>query len=180
MSRYELNIIARIVLIGVGLYVVLQMFLNILQSIAIWPLAKVSEPSVYMVFIALGIYVIILAAAVYFLFRCANRISAKILGPEQVVDTQVYWLAVAFRLICVCVGILFLYWSIPDLFSSLFMYMNCKDQKYVYMMSRPYIARDIVLLGLGIYFALGAPGFVRWQVKRTLKQCSKFEEQKPS
>jgi len=180
MSKYELNIIARIVLIGVGLYVVLQMFLNILQSILIWPFAKESNLPVYMIFIILGIYVIISAAAVYFLFRCANRISAKILGPEQVVDTQVSWLSVAFRLVCVCVGILFLYWSIPNLFSSLFMYMNYKDQKYVYMMSRPYIARDIVLLGLGIYFAFGAPGFVRWQVKRTLKQCSKFEEQKTS
>jgi hypothetical protein len=180
MSRYELNIIARIVLIGVGLYVVIQMFLNFLQGIAIWPLAKVSELPVYMIFIVLGIYVIISVAAVYFLFRCANRISAVIVGPEQVVDTQVSWLSVAFRLICVSAGVFFLYWSIPNLAASAFMYKIYKTQQQVYMMARPDIARNIVLFGLGIYFAWGAPGFVQWQVKMTLKQCSKFEEQSPS
>jgi hypothetical protein len=39
------------------------------------------------------------------------------------------------------------------------------------------IAKCIVLLVIGIYLACGAPGFVRWQVKRTLKQCGKIEEQ---
>jgi hypothetical protein len=175
MSRNELNVIARIVIIGVGLYVILQMFLNILQSIFIWPFTKGSGLPGYMIFIVLGIYAIISATAVYFLFRCANNISSKIVVPETSDDSQVSWLSVAFRLICVCVGILFLYWSIPNLVRSVFMYMNYKDQKYVYAMSRPDIAQDIIMLGLGIYFALGAPGFVRWQVKMTLKQCSKFE-----
>jgi hypothetical protein len=180
MSRYELNIIARIVLVGVGLYVVLQTCLTILSGLAAIPLIKSAQADMPVIIIAMGIYVIVTIATVYFLFRYAKRISAVIVGPEQVVDMQVSWLSVAFRLICVSAGVFFLYWSIPNLVSSVFMYMNYKSQQQVYMMARPDIARNIILLGLGIYFAWGAPGFVRWQVKRTLKQCSKFEEQKPS
>ncbi|MGA2092144.1 MAG: hypothetical protein ABSH16_01885 [Sedimentisphaerales bacterium] len=181
MNKNELNVIARIVLVGVGLYVVIQTFLTILPSIAVLPFAKDSGQPGYMIFIILGIYVIISAATVYFLFRCANSISAKIIGNEQVDDAQVSWLSVAFRLICVSAGVLFLYWSVPSLVSSVFMYMIYKNQQYAYVMyPRPDIARDIIMLALGIYFAFGAPGFVRWQVKRTLKQCSKFEEQKAS
>jgi hypothetical protein len=60
----------------------------------------------------------------------------------------------------------------------IYMYMDYKNQQYSYMMTRQNIVQDVITLGLGIYFAWGAPGFVRWQVKKTLQQCGNFEEQK--
>ena len=180
MSRNELNVIARIVLVGVGIYVILQTLSSVFSIMVAMPmLASAGVEKMPMAVISLGIYAIITIAAVYFLFRCAKRISSKIVGPEMADETQVSWLAVGFRLVCVSAGILFLYWSVPNLIASLVMYMNFKSGQQMYIYSRPDIARYIVLLVLSIYFAFGAPGFVRWQVKRTLKQCGKFEEQKP-
>ena len=184
MSKNELNVIARIVLVGVGIYVILQTLSSVFSIMVAMPmLASAGVEKMPMAVISLGIYAIITIAAVYFLFRCAKRISSKIVGPEPADETQVSWLAVAFRLMCVSVGVLFIYWSLPNLIVTLSMFMNNKSgqpgQQYIYMSSKPDIIRYVIMLILSIYFALGAPGFVRWQVKRTLKQCSKFEEQKP-
>jgi hypothetical protein len=186
MSRNELRIIARIMLIGVGLYVLLQTFLNTLNSLAAMPFVTSTETKVVpMIFIVLGIYALTALATVYFLARCANRCSAKIVESEPVDDTQISWLAVAFRLVCVSAGVLFLYWTVPQLIVTVYQYIvntnsaNISGMRTIYMgmSSITDIAKYIILLGLGIYLAYGAPGFVRWQVRRTLKQCGKIEEQ---
>lgn len=156
MSKNELNVIARIVLIGVGLYVVLQTFLNILSGLASMPLVKSSRADMPVIIIMFGMYVVITLAAVYFLFRCANFFSAKIVEYESVDDAQISWLAVAFRLICVSAGVFFLYGSIPNLVASLGMRINDKSGQLTYMYSMPSIIKDIVLLVLGLYFAWGA------------------------
>jgi hypothetical protein len=44
----------------------------------------------------------------------------------------------------------------------------------------PEVVKCVLMLGMGIYLVCGAPGFVRWQVKKTLKQCGKIEEQQPT
>jgi hypothetical protein len=190
MSRNELHVIARIVLIGTGLYIFLSIFLNILSSFASLPFvpsASRMEMSIW-VPIALGIYAIVAAAAVYFLVRCANQFSDKIAGAEPVDDTQVSWLAVAFRLVCVTTGVLFIYWSVPQLMVTVFNYimnMNNADKSgmrtmYIGMSSITEIIKYIIMLGIGIYMAYGAPAFVSWQVKMTLKQCGKLVEQQPT
>jgi hypothetical protein len=181
MSKVELQVIARIILISVGLYVLLQTFLSIFSTVAAMPIfVSTGVGKMPIIIIALGIYATITMAMVYFLFRCANRLSAKIVGAESADDTHVSWLAVAFHLMCVSAGVLFLYWSIPELIVSISMYLNFKSGQQVYVYSRPDIVRYIVMLVISIYFAFGASGFVRWQVKRTLRQCSKYEEQKPT
>jgi len=184
MSKDELRIIARIVLIGVGLYVLIQTFLTISSSAAALPMIISSQntPGPLMIIVSLSIYAALAIITVYFLVRCANRISAKIVEPEPSDETQVSWLAAAFRLICVSAGVLFLYWSVPRLIVTLSMYINVKpDQQHIIISTqRENIIEYIVLLSLSLYFAFGAPGFVRWQVRRTLKQCSKIEEQQPT
>jgi hypothetical protein len=180
MSKNELRVIARIMLIGVGLFVLLQTFLTILASVAAMPfVASAGIKAIPMMLISLGIYAAMALMAVYFLVRCANRITTKIVEPEPVDDTQVSWLAVAFRLICVATGVLFLYWLVPSLIMTLYMYATI-DQNQHYMSPKSDIIKYVIMLGLSIYLAYGAPGFVRWQVKKTLKQCSKIEEQQPS
>jgi hypothetical protein len=186
MSKNELRMIARIMLIGVGLYVVLQTLLTILSSLPMISLVEFSKTQVLVSIIAVAIYIMITLAVVYFLFRYANRFSDKIVEYEHIDDTQISGIAVAFRLVCVIAGILFMYWTIPNLIVTVNMYIanmnNEPGQRQIYigMSSKTDIAKYVLLLGLGIYLACGAPGFVRWQVRRTLKQCSKIEEQQPT
>jgi hypothetical protein len=186
MNKNELRAIARIVLIGTGLYVVLQTFLTILSSLAAMPFVASAKADVPIVIIALVIYIVITLMVVYFLFRCVNRFSDKIVENEPIDDIQISFIAVAFRLVCVLTGILFLYWSAPNLIVAMFNYISnmnnepSQTQIYIGMSSKTNIAKSVILLGLGIYLAYGAPGFVRWQVRRTLKQCSKLEEQQPT
>jgi hypothetical protein len=183
MNKNELRVIARIVLIGVGLYVLLQTFLTILGSLPVMTLVEFSKTQILVSIAALAIYIVITLTLVYFLFRCANKFSTKIVESEPVDDTQISCLAVAFRLLCVIAGVLFLYWTIPNLIVTVNTYIanmnNEPSQRQIYigMSSKTDIAKYVILLGLGIYLAYGAPGFVRWQVRRTLKQCSKLEEQ---
>jgi hypothetical protein len=176
MSKNELNVIARIMLIGVGLYVVLQTFLTILGSLAAMPLVASAGIKASTIIGAFVIYVAIALATVFFLARCANRFSTKIVEYEPIDDTQISWLAAAFRLVCVTAGIMFLYWNLYSSVGTVFFYMSVKSGQQSPMLIKE-IAKCIVLLIIGIYLACGAPGFVRWQVKRTLKQCGKIEEQ---
>jgi hypothetical protein len=186
MSKNELRVIARIMLIGVGLNVFLQTFLTVLSSLAMAPFVTSAEIKVMpMIIVTLGIYALTALATIYFLARCANRCAAKIVEYESVDDTQILWLAVAFRLICVTAGVLFLYWSVTNIIATfgmyLSMYMNTKPgQQYLSMLSKADIIKYVVMLGFSIYLAYGAPGFVRWQVRRTLKQCGKIVEQQPT
>jgi hypothetical protein len=181
MSKNELRVIARIMLIGVGLYVLLQTLLIVLSSIASFPMIVSSQikPGPLMIIISLCIYAALAMAAAYFLVRCSNRFSAKIVESEPVEDTQVSWLAVAFRLICVSAGVLFLYWSVPNLIMTLHTYMTIKPNQH-YMSAKSDIVKYVIMLGLSIYLAYGAPGFVRWQVKKTIRQCNKTIEQQPT
>jgi hypothetical protein len=50
----------------------------------------------------------------------------------------------------------------------------------MYTLSKADIIKYVVMLGFSIYLAYGAPGFVRWQVRMTLKQCDKLKEQQPT
>jgi len=180
MSKNELRIIARIMLISIGLYVLLQTFLTALSSIATLPiLASAQIKEMPLIITAICIYAVLALASVYFLIRCANRFSTKITEPEPVDDMQVSWLAIALRLICVSAGVLFLYWSVPNLIMTLYTYMIYKPYQH-YMSPKSDIVKYVIMLGLSIYLASGAPRFVRWQVRKTLKQCSKIEEQQPS
>ncbi|MGD0077265.1 MAG: hypothetical protein ABSB91_01415 [Sedimentisphaerales bacterium] len=178
MSKTELRVISRIVLIGVGMYVLLQTLLTILSSIASLLFATSSAIKASMIIVFMAIHALLAIMAVYFLVRCANSISAKIVEPVPEEDTQVSWLAAAFRLVCVTTGILLLFWTIPSSIFTLHFYMNSGLDPW-YQQAGPEFAKIIIMLVLIIYLLFGAPGFVRWQVKRTLKQCSKFEEQKP-
>ncbi len=189
MSKNELRVIARIMLIGVGLYVILQTLLTTLSNLAAMPLVASAKTDLPIIIIALVMYIVITLVVVYFLFRCANQFSDKIVGPEPVDDTQISGIAVAFRLVCVLAGVMFLYWSVPQLLASVYNYilnMNNKwgesgmKQIYTGMSSKTEIAKYVILFGLGIYLAYGAPHFVRWQVRRTLKQCGIIEEQQPT
>jgi hypothetical protein len=183
MSRNELKVIARITLISVGLYILLQAALSILTILPLVLTASRDELKNDTTIIAMVIYVVLTASAVYFLVRLADRFAVKIAESEAVDDSQISWLAAAFRIVCVTVGILYLYWTIFGLIPALGWYIQAKlgnETMSRYQHLWPEIVKFIVMLGLSIYLAYGAPHFVRWQVKKTIRQCNKTIEQQPT
>jgi len=181
MSKDELRILARITLIAVGLYVLLQTFLTVFSAlpsiIFISPSTDIKNSSIL---ISFTMYIVMALAAVYFLIRSSNRISAKITEAETNDESQTSWLAVAFRLICVTAGIFFLYWTLPRFSIIIFRYyMNYHSENngLTTYFTNESTMEYLVMLLISIYLAFGAPGFVRWQVKKTLQQCNKTIEQ---
>jgi hypothetical protein len=183
MSKNELRVIARIVLIGAGLYVLLQIALSILVTLPIMLTVASADVINAMTITAMAIYIVLALAAVYFLVRIADRIASRIVESEQVDDTQISCLAVAFRLVCVTAGVLFIYWTIFGSIATISFYISAKlsnQMTSMYHQLWPEVVKCVLMLGMGIYLVCGAPGFVRWQVKKTLKQCGKIEEQQPT
>lgn len=177
MSKNELRIIAKISLIGVGLYVIMQAILGTMSGLPYILASAHKGPLNASTIFPLVVYIVLLLGGVYLLFRFADYFSAKIVATVPADDTQISWLSAAFRLICVTAGLLFLYWTGFSGFATLTIhsYYNSGQSGLWY---KAEIVKFVVLLILSIYLACGAPGFVRWQVKRTLRQCGKFEEQK--
>jgi len=183
MSRNELRVIARIVLISVGLYVLIQTALSILTILPLALTVTRDELKNNTTIIAMVIYVVLSVSAIYFLIRLADRFSDKIAKSEDVDDSQISWLAAAFRLVCITVGLIYLYRTIFNFIPSLGLYIQAKlrnDTISRYQYLWPEIVKQIVMLGLSIYLAYGAPHFVRWQVKKTIRQCNKTTERQPT
>jgi hypothetical protein len=183
MNKNELRMIAKIPLIGVGLYILMQTILNTMAALP-WMLTSAHKESMNaMTIILLVTYIVLLLAVIYLLFRFADYFSAKIVTPEPVEDMQISWLAFAFRLVCVTAGLLFIYWTIFGSIATIIFYISAKLSNQMTSISQhlwPEVVKCVIMLGMGIYLACGAPGFVRWQVRKTLKQCSKIEEQQPT
>lgn len=183
MSRNELKVIARIALISVGLYILLQAALSILTILPLVLTASRDELKNDTTIIAMVIYVVLTASAIYFLFRLADRFAVKISESEAVDDSQISWLAATFRIVCVTVGIIYLYRTIFSFIPAFGWYIQAKQGSAImskYQQLWPEIVKSIVMLGLSIYLVCGAPHFVRWQVKKTIKQCNKTIEQQPT
>ncbi len=189
MSRYELKIIARIMLIGVGLYVALQTFLSIMSSLATITFTSSEKlKEINLILIPLGLYTVMVIVILYLLFRSATLFSDKIIGPEPLEETRISGIAFALRLVCVLAGVMFIYWSIPYLIVTVYQYItnmnsaNSSGTRTINMGMSPItdIVKYIILLSLGVYLAYGAPHFVRWQVRMTLKQCNKMSQEQQS
>jgi len=184
MTKNELQVIAKIILVAVGIYVLLQICFAIFSVLLSVPMVgKSSDINIWNLLILTGIYTLMTFITIYLLFFNSKKISQNIIDSAQSVDdTQISFLAVAFRLICVVVGIYFFYWTIPHLSIILYRYTispSSNNGMKTYMTNES-IIEYLSMLIISLYFALGAPHFVRWQVKMTLKQCNKsVENQKP-
>ncbi len=179
MGKNELRAMARIALIGVGLYVLMQALLGTMSAVPLLlTVAHDESMNPFQVFLII-LYIVLLLAIIYFLFRFADHFSAKIVAPEPPDDAQISWLAIAFRLICVTAGLVFLYWTGYSAFATLVTYSTVKSAT-PHSQYTSEIVKCVILLILSIYLVCGAPGFVRWQVRRTLKACGKSIEQEPT
>jgi len=115
-------------------------------------------------------------ALIYLFIYKRDSLAKKIVGSEQLPepDSQIQWLPVSLRLICIAGGIYFLnnvLWRTTHIISQLALL----KAKNAYSNYAPFSPRNIlpwvIMFICGVYLLCGAPHFVRWQVKRILQQC---------
>ena len=174
----DLHKLARIILVGLGIYVLVKYGIGIVaalpyifyseSSLGVHPIAR---------FISLAIMIVCIGLVIYVLICKADSMSAKMIDVYESDQAKVWWLPFAFRLAMVCAGIIVLSWSISAIASTIARYAQVMS----YGPSRASIPWQklvgwIIQLLLAIYLICGAPHFVRWQVKKTLEHCEQWDE----
>jgi len=176
----DLRKLARIILVGLGIYVLIT---HAIGAIAALPYLFFGGSPLrgYAVgqLVSFALFAVCSGLVVYALIWKADFLSAKITGIYESDQAEVWWLPFAFRLASVCAGILLLSWSISALTSIIATYVQMADPRFVNR-SMPWqrLVGWIIQLPLAIYLLCGAPHFVRWQVRKTIEQCKRFEEEK--
>lgn len=142
-------------------------------------------------FLSLLVVAGVVALLLYLFIYKRESLAQKIVGLEQLPepDSQIQWLPVALRLICIAGGIYFLstvLWHTTRVINQLALFkshtysVNGTTYTRSYTGFAPFNFRNllpwIIMLICGIYLLCGAPHFVRWQVKKTLQQCKKCHE----
>jgi len=180
----DLHKLARIILVGLGIYVLVNQGIGIVATL---PYLFYGESSlgVYAIarFVSFAIMAVCIGLVAYVMICKADSLSAKMIDVCESDQAKVWWLPFAFRLAAVCAGIIVLSWSISAITSTI--------ARYAQMMSRgpsresmpwqrfiPWqrLVGWIIQLLLAIYLICGAPHFVRWQVRKTLEHCEQWEE----
>lgn len=128
----------------------------------------------------------IVAALLYLFIYKRESLAKKIVGSEQLPEpaSQIQWLPVALRLVCIAGGIYFLsnvLWHTTYVIGQLARFkaeiysVEGKTYTQIYTGFAPFSFQNllpwILMLICGVYLLCGAPHFVRWQVKKTLQQC---------
>lgn len=180
----DLHKLARIILVGLGIYVLVKYGIGIVatlpyifydeSSLGVHPIAR---------FISLAIMTVCIGLVIYVLICKADSMSAKMMDVHESDQAKVWWLPFAFRLAMVCAGIIVLSWSISAIASTIARYAQIMSrsssrasipwQRFIPWQK---LVGWIIQLLLAIYLICGAPHFVRWQVKKTLEHCEQWEE----
>lgn len=179
----DLRKLTKILLVGLAIYAIVQLAQILIFSAPFMVMRFQEEGTAEIEWlIPLCSLILYLTLIVYFLLYRADKWAAKIVKNDNLEDAQpkVSWLPIVYRLVAVSCGILYLYWIVPLMISTLHAHL---------MMSRQDVLVDtnldvtlnqfltwVILLALGIYLLCGAPHFVRWQVKKTLECCSQSTE----
>jgi hypothetical protein len=185
LKMNKMHTLTKIALSAIGIFFALRLLSSLpiaifqLYSKPSWETAGALAFSISLVAVAIGLLV-------YFFIYRNDKLTKKIVGPEQLSepDSQIEWLPVAFRLICIASGIYLLntvIWETTYVISQLAAFTSHTYANYkVFYTYAPFsfgnILPWIITLAIGIYLVCGAPHFVRWQVKKTLQQCSSTKQ----
>jgi NADH:ubiquinone oxidoreductase subunit 5 (subunit L)/multisubunit Na+/H+ antiporter MnhA subunit len=175
----KMHSLAKIILSAIGIFFAIRLLSQLPLAIfwfyskPSWETAGSSLFSVLFVAGAIGLLV-------YFLIYQHDQLAKKIVGSEQLPepDSQIQWLPVALRLICIAGGIYFLsivLWQTTYVVGQ-FARLKAEESAHtIYTGFAPFSTGNllpwIITLICGVYLLCGAPHFVRWQVKKILQQC---------
>jgi hypothetical protein len=170
--------LAMIMLVGLGIYMVWVFGLNLLGPLALAMSARTEMD--YAGLIPLFLLTTgFLAAAIIFLIIQRKKWAEKIVACATVSEpqTKTDWLPFAFRLTVIGVGLM----MVPRVIfkvTSLLQAAAIEKVGGISVSGGPSVGTflDLALLTvLTTYLVCGAPHFVKWQVKKTLQQCSDAE-----
>lgn len=176
----------KVILSAIGIFFAIRIISQMLMPLG---LARMN-PSLESVAIAIAatlFFGLCLAVICYAFVYKREQLAKRIIGTNELPepDSQILWLPAAFRLICVTAGLYCLYAVLWNVVYNLMQYFSFKPDaaqsgyKVMYtvkILNIEQILSWLIMLAIGIYLVCGAPHFVRWQVRKTLKQCKAFEK----
>jgi len=177
----RMHTLAKIMLCGIGIFFAIRLT----SSMVTLTWMAIAAPARLSILVALFWTVIIgscLAVVLYVFLYKREELAKKIVGASELPepDSQIQWLPVAFRLVCVAAGMYCLHIVLWNMTYTLIQYFSFKPYaaqagyKVMYtakILNIEQILNWLITLAAGIYLVCGAPHFVRWQVKKTLEQC---------
>ena len=187
----KMHTLTKIILSSIGIFFSIRLLVQLPYTILMFylgPSWQITASSLFSLLLVIGA----LTALVYIFIYKRENLAKKIIGSEQPPepDSQVQWLPVALRLICIAGGIYFLsnvLWRTTYLISVLARFkaesysVNGTTYARFFTNFAPFgfgsLLPWIVMLICGVYLLCGAPHFVRWHVKKTLQQCATSKKQ---
>jgi hypothetical protein len=127
------------------------------------------------IIISISLWLIFSGLIMYLLIYKSNFWSEKIVssGQENEPKIEVFWVPVAFRMVSIFSGILFVFFIVSRMISRIgpyiAYYFSSHGERDINFNFYQFLTW-IIFLAFGIYFIFGAPHFVRWQVKKTMEQ----------
>jgi len=171
---------AKVALAAIGIFFALRIAP---QLLTVFMIVKMS-PSVMSYWVAaawaaaLGLCIVIL---LYVFVYKREQLAKRIAGEDDLnkQDSQMHWLPVAFRLVCIAGGLYGLYlvlFQVPYFIIQYISYTHSQLTTVYGQWITERVLSLLIVLAIAIYLLCGAPHFVRWQVKKTLEQCKKQSE----
>ena len=185
----KMHTLTKIILSAIAIFFTIRM-LSQLPIAIYWFYSKPTWETAGTFLLSLLVVGIAIGALIYLFIYKRDSLAKKIVGSEQLPepDSQIQWLPVALRLICIAGGIYFLnsvLWHASYVIGQLAVFRAKNAPGYTtFYTYAPFSARNIlpwiIMLICGVYLLCGAPHFIRWQAKKTLQQCKNPESTQPS
>ena len=173
-----MHTLTKIILSAIGIFFAIRL-LSQLPLAIFWFYSKPSWETAGSMLLSLLLVAGVVVALLYLFIYKSEGLAKKIVGSEQLPepDSQIQWLPVALRLICIAGGIYFLntvLWQSTRIIGQ-FAFFKAQEGARTIHTYAPFNYQSllpwIIMLICGVYLLCGAPHFVRWQVKRILQQC---------
>jgi hypothetical protein len=180
----KMHTLTKIVLSAIGIFFAIRLLSPLSIGLSYF-YSKPSLETAGALLFSLSLTAAIIIVLLYIFVYKREKLAQKIVGSEQLPepDSQIQWLPVALRLICVAGGIYFIFtvlWRIIYIITQ-YAYLKAQKDAHTLYSCAPFNAFDIlpcvITLICGIYLLYGAPHFVRWQTKKTLQQCATNKQQ---
>jgi hypothetical protein len=177
----KMHTLAKIILSAIGIFFTILLLPQLVIPIY-WFYSKPTWESAATLLFGALLYTGVIAALAYLFIYKRENLAKKIVGSEQLPepDSQIQWLPVALRLICIAGGIYFLNTVI---WQTTYVISQFAAFKAIHAYA-PFNYRSlltwIIMLICGVYLLCGAPHFVRWQTKKTLQSCKRQPEARES
>jgi hypothetical protein len=181
----KMHTLAKIILSAIGIFFIIRL-LSQLPLAIYWfyskPSWETAANSLLSLLLTAGLIIVLL----YLFFYKSESLAKKIVGSEQLPEpgSQIQWLPVALRLICIAGGFYFILTVLWRATHTLGQLAYFKANTHTYTVNGNTYTKSyyppfdyqswlpwVIILICGVYLLCGAPHFVRWQVKKILQQC---------